>query len=50
MSDLPVHDPENDIQRTGEIAPDPAGWIAISLLVVIVVLVALFTLAMIVSA
>ena len=37
-------------QRTGEVAPDPAGYIAISLLVVIVVLVALFSLALIVSA
>ena len=41
---------KDDRQRTGDVAPDPAGYLAISMLVVVIVLVTLFTLAMILSA
>jgi hypothetical protein len=41
---------EHDEQTTGDVTPDPGGYLALSLLVVIVAIVALFALALILSA
>ena len=39
-----------DKQTTGEVAPDPGGYLAYTFLGIIVVLIALFALALIISA
>jgi hypothetical protein len=41
---------ENDEQTSGDVTPDPGGYLAISLLVTIVAIVGLFALALILSA
>lgn len=41
---------EVDEQTTGDVAPDPGGYLALTFLTIIVILIGLFALALIISA